>query len=72
MTKDVTAGSVMAGVPAVKIGETTDLDERRRSLANGSEVFSYDLYDKDHPLEAKRVAELVRSAKTHGHFFIGK
>ena len=72
VTKDVAAGTVVAGVPAVKIGETGDLDRRRIALSERSDIFSYDRYERDHPLEEKVVAELVESAAKNGHLFIGK
>ncbi|MDO8847907.1 MAG: DapH/DapD/GlmU-related protein [Coriobacteriia bacterium] len=69
VSRDVAAGTVVAGVPARRIGTTADLDNKRRELLKSRPVFRLEDSGRDGSVSA--VAEMIEAAE-EGGFFVGE
>ena len=69
VTRDVAEGCIVAGVPAVPIGRTVDLDKRRLQQFETLPVFSSAEYAKEN-LDPAKDAELQNASRVHGGYFL--
>lgn len=68
VTKDVLPRTIVAGVPAKKIGDVDSLDARRLELMKKCRVFDHEKYAKNSPIPDCLANEIVEAASDGGCF----
>jgi hypothetical protein len=71
VTRNVAAHAIVAGVPAIAIGTTGELDERRRELLQTCAVIESPDWSRTPPAP-ELARRLQASIDAHGGFFTGK
>jgi acetyltransferase-like isoleucine patch superfamily enzyme len=72
VTRDVQPGTIVAGNPAKPIGNTIELDNKRKELSKKSPYFNLESNSNDEFNRSKLIDEICISAKNNGGLFTGR
>lgn len=70
VTRDIDAGTIVAGNPARKIGYTKDLDSKRASQLSRYRIFDYSIEAKEDKTANAQLSDMILAATQDGGFFV--